>query len=358
MKRNGVLLVGALIAIVLGICWWLLASRRGAAETFRSGRPATQIADPSLDTKFQSDKADSRSIKQPRLFKSTRYPPQTPAEQELWEWWRAMNNSDPEFQWKMPIEFYGRVVDQFGEPVAGATVLLTWTAVDDAHRAEVDSDSRGRFELVGVRGKFLGVSIRKLGYLPTTRSGSGFEYAEFSSERFHVAVREEPVEFRLHKLLGADPMLKYITNREVVVGSDPIVLDVESGSIGTAGDLSFRITTGSLRGPSGPDFSIAVAAIDGAMLAATTDEFLFTAPEAGYSTSMVLRVTPSDPAYRRAQPYRFYVKTRSGKYAAVTGEITIREGLSEGMAGFHAIIFHNPSGSRNLEFDHRKWINR
>ena len=66
----------------------------------------------------------------------------------------------------------------------------------------------------------------------------------------------------------------------------------------------------------------------------------------------------TEPNYNRVQPYRFYVKTRSGKYAAVTGEITIREGLSEGKAGFHAIIYHNPSGSRNLEFDHRKWLNR
>ena len=98
--------------------------------------------------------------------------------------------------------------------------------------------------------------------------------------------------------------------------------------------------------------------MNGAVFAFSEEEFVFNAPEAGYQTAAVFNKLASAPNYNRVQPYRFYVKTRSGKYAAVTGEITIREGLSEGKAGFHAIIYHNPSGSRNLEFDHRKWINR
>ena len=64
-----------------------------------------------------------------RLFKSTNYPPQTAEEKAQWEWWDAMDKADPDFQWKMPIEFYGKVVDQFGEPVVGATVDFVWTTV-------------------------------------------------------------------------------------------------------------------------------------------------------------------------------------------------------------------------------------
>ena len=59
-----------------------------------------------------------------RLFKSTNYPPQTAEEKAQWEWWDAMEKTDPDFQWKMPIEFYGKVVDQFGQPVVNAEVVF------------------------------------------------------------------------------------------------------------------------------------------------------------------------------------------------------------------------------------------
>lgn len=275
----------------------------------------------------------------------------------MWEWWRSMNKADPSFQWKMPIEFYGKVVDQFSEPVAAATVDITWTAVDDSHRTEILSDADGNFQFTGVRGKSLGVSIRKVGYLPTKQSGGGFEYAEFSNERFHVANREHPVVFRLQKLMGAEPMLKFITNAEVDVGANSVVLNAETGKLGRDGDVSFSIITGS-KGPYGPDFTITITAKDGAAFAFSEDEFMNSAPAGGYQAAAVFNKLSSGQGYNRVQPYRFYVKTRSGKYAAVDGDITIREGLSEGKAGFHAIVYHNPSGSRNLEFDHRKWLNR
>jgi hypothetical protein len=101
-----------------------------------------------------------------------------------------------------------------------------------------------------------------------------------------------------------------------------------------------------------------ITAMNGAAFAFSEEEFMFNAPETGYRNAVVFNRLSTEPNYSRVQPYRFYVKTRTGKYAAVTGEISIREGMSEGKAGFHAIIYHNPSGSRNLEFDHRKWLNR
>ena len=275
----------------------------------------------------------------------------------MWEWWRSMNKADPNFQWKMPIEFYGKIIDQFGESVAAATVDLTWTAVDDSHRTEILSDNDGNFQFSGVHGKTLGVSIRKVGYLPTKESGGGFEYAEFSNGRFHVPDRERPVVFRLQKLMGAEPMLKFITNAEVDVGPTPVVLNVETGKLGSGGDLSFNIITGA-KGQYGPDFTITITAMNGAAFAFSADEFMNSAPEGGYQTAVVFNKLSSEQGYNRVQPYRFYVKTRSRKYAAVDGDITIREGLSEGKAGFHAIVYLNPSGSRNLEFDHRNWLNR
>lgn len=356
MKRKTLsFLAAALLAVLLGVSLWRGESKKDVVETPSGNRPTKEKASrpsppPLVPTAIGT-------IPQPRLFKSTRYPPETPEEKALWEWWRAMNKADPKFQWKMPLDFYGRIVDQFSEPVPGATVRITWTAVDDSHATEILSDSNGHFQFTGARGKGLDVSARKVGYLPTRNAGGGFEYASFSDDMFHVPDKGTPVVFRLQKLMGAEPMLKYITNAEVDVGPSPVLLNVETGKLGTDGDLSFSILTGA-KGQYGPDFTITVTALNGAAFALSEEEFMFNAPEAGYQTVVVFNKLASAPNYNRVQPYRLYVKTRSGKYAAVTGEITIREGMSEGKAGFHAIIYHNPSGSRNLEFDHRKWLNR
>lgn len=356
MKRTKSIFVRtALLVLLLGVWLWRGESKKGDVEKRSSNNTPTENG--SRASLAPSTANASIAIPPPRLFKSTRYPPETPDEKALWEWWRAMNKADPKFQWKMPLEFYGKIVDQFSEPVAGGTVRIAWTAVDDSHATEILSNSEGLFQFTGVNGKGLDISVRKAGYLPTRNAGGGFEYASFSDDMFHVPDIKNPVVFRLQKLIGAEPMLKFITNAEVDVGRSPVVLNVETGKLGADGDLSFSILTGA-KGQFGPDFTITITAVNGAAFVSSEEEFMSNAPEAGYQTAAVFHKQSSAPNYNRVQPYRLYVKTRSGKYAAVTGEITIHEGLSDGKAGFHAIIYHNPSGSRNLEFDHRKWLNR
>ena len=276
----------------------------------------------------------------------------------MWDWWHAMEKADAKFEWKMPIEFFGRVVDQFGSAVDAATVNLEWNVVGGTTKDVVKTAADGSFTLKGARGKILGVNILKEGYLYTKESSKSFEYAAFFQENFHVPDLTQPVVFRLQKLMGAEPMLKYITNTEIAVRAETVLLNVETGKLGREGDLAFSVSVGSNRGRYGPDYTLTIRTLGSASFAFSEEEFMFNAPESGYRQEVVFNKLSSDPNYSLTQSYRFYVKTRSGKYAVVTGEITIREGLSEGKAGFHTIIYHNPSGSRNLEFDHRKWLNK
>ena len=55
-----------------------------------------------------------------------------------WQWWNAMKNVDSSSEWKIPINFYGRVVDENGQAVAGATVRFGWP----------DTSARGSSEIV------------------------------------------------------------------------------------------------------------------------------------------------------------------------------------------------------------------
>ena len=44
-----------------------------------------------------------------------------------WPIYWKKREQDRAFEWKTPIEFYGKVLDQDGNPVAGATAGIVWT---------------------------------------------------------------------------------------------------------------------------------------------------------------------------------------------------------------------------------------
>jgi hypothetical protein len=83
-----------------------------------------------------------------------------------WEWWKQMKKRDPKFEWKMPINFYGKVLDQANQPVHGASVRFQWTDMSAAGTTEkfTTTDAQGMFSLTGEKGKNLGVYVSKSGY--------------------------------------------------------------------------------------------------------------------------------------------------------------------------------------------------
>lgn len=294
-----------------------------------------------------------------RLFKSTNYPPQTAEEKAQWEWWGTMDKADPDFQWKMPIEFYGKVVDQFGEPVANATVVFGWTTVigpipDPGQR--VLSGSDGRFELKGVQGKRLSIDILKEGYDRTHNSFGSFEYAAFFNDNFYVPDPNNPVIFHLHKTLEAEPLYVFSPYGYITQGGEPLILNVEKGKVTTQGDLAFSVTLGAETNRNGSDFIVTMQGLNGTGFVFSNEEFLSKAPESGYQNTFTITHKINVPNYKPEQVLRFYVRTGTGKYASVGVKIKLWGDFSK--ADFEAGIHFNPSGSRNLEFDQNKWINR
>src|SRR6202012_5796479 len=61
--------------------------------------------------------------------------------------------------------FYGKIVDQNGRPVVGATV--TASAIREAHRNEpikFETDQQGLFNIEGLRGRSININPTKPGY--------------------------------------------------------------------------------------------------------------------------------------------------------------------------------------------------
>jgi hypothetical protein len=368
MKKRTILLLIFLIASVALLTWWLLRPGKSSQplSLSKSGnlpapaQPAPPTAVHGLAT-APATQATPLSSQPRHLFKSTNYPPQTAEEKAQWDWWRTMRKADPSFEWKMPIEFYGKVIDQFGAGVEAATVDLGWTTVigpSPDPKKTILSGPDGRFSIAGIQGRCLSVSVRKEGYVDIgTNSIKSFEYAEFFDNHFYIPDPNGPVVFKLQKLMGAEPIYKFLPYGTITVGGAPLVLDVETGKISKQGDLACSVTIGPGRGDfDAADFTVMLEGLNGAGFRQSDEEFLFNAPESGYQNTLVLALKADDPNYRASQTLRFYVKTCSGKYAAAEVEVTLYGKLKS--AGFSAIIYYNPSGSRNLEFDQNKWINR
>ena len=83
-------------------------------------------------------------------------------------------------QWQAPIEFYGKVVDENSNAVAGAKVDFHWVEIpaEDGNRTtNTESDTEGLFSLHGQLGPYLSVSVSKDGYYASHHWQRGFNYS-------------------------------------------------------------------------------------------------------------------------------------------------------------------------------------
>ena len=242
---------------VLSISLLLWAAYSPHQSTVQGRSPGSLEAQSTVVTSKLVHFPGQQSPRTVRLFKSTNYPPQTAGEIAMWKWWDTMDKADPEFQWKMPIEFYGKVVDQFGEPVSDARVNFVWTTVigpvPDPKRT-VMSGSDGRFEIKGIQGKGISVDILKDGYTYTRNSHGSFEYAAFYQDNFHVPDPNNPVVFRLHKTMEAEPLYEFSPYGYITPGGSPLILNIENGKIVAQGDLAFSVALGPETNRYGSDF--------------------------------------------------------------------------------------------------------
>jgi Carboxypeptidase regulatory-like domain len=116
--------------------------------------------------------------------------------------WLERVEKDKKAEWKVPIQFYGKVIDENSEPVAGANVHFQWTDLSDKGTAvaETATDSSGRFSLDGVKGKRLSVRVTKEGYYASqTASYKSFEFSNPGENIYYEPDSANPVLFQLRR---------------------------------------------------------------------------------------------------------------------------------------------------------------
>ncbi len=201
---------------------------------------------------------------------------------------------DPQYEWKIPIRFYGKVIDQYGYPVAGAFVQLQWTnlkGVEGVGTAKTTTDASGLFSLEGAKGKTLSAKITKEGYYDVSRRENqmSFEYANPAESIFYEPDISAPAIFRMQKKGIPEPLI--VKHLELKLGGQgaTATVDLATGGVSPSGGqlevtvwkptiTTVQINTGKVFPY---DWRIQVK-VSGGGLVEHKDAFAFEAPESGY----------------------------------------------------------------------------
>jgi len=258
---------------------------------------------------------------------------------------------DPQYDWKQPINFYGRVVDESNNVVAGANVHFVWNDLSPTGTSEADSksDENGFFRLENKTGKGMSVKVAKEGYYGTSSSWQSFEYANPYNGLFKPDSMN-PVVFHLRKKgIGVDLITSnngIDTNLHAVppTNGSPVFIDFFSRKIGDVGQLK-------IEGWKEPkDFKTAqnnwgfrLTVPDGGLVE-NTDDLPFEAPDADYQSVLEWHFKDGAADWQGGINKKYYIKFGNPpRYGTITVETTAF------FPGVYLGYVINPSGSRNLE---------
>ena len=187
---------------------------------------------------------------------------------------------------KMPMDTYGKVVDQNGQPVVGAKVrgFLEFEMNDNDKEHDTTSDSQGEFHFLGLHGKGLAMVPEKDGY-------------EFNSKKLsnvnrpsdYIPDPKEPLIFKMYQLRGSEPMVHSLINSDVPCDGSVKRFNLLSSIQNNAGDLMVTLTRKPLnidrRKPF--DWSVRLEITNGG-LQAVTNLYPNEAPVEGYQPILTL----------------------------------------------------------------------
>lgn len=268
--------------------------------------------------------------------------------------------ADPLYDWKRPLVFYGKAVDEAGRPVVGANIRFEWNTLNNSNEVQSatedrESDAQGSFFLAGRTGNPLSVTVSKEGYYtPTAENLRTFQYA-VPYEALFTPDPANPVVYHLHKKGAAEPLIHVQKLFGFRVNGPVQYLDLlqSKNSLAPPGDLTVRFTRGAITPENKYNWAVAIGVPDGGILE-TNQVFTFTAPADGYQPALEIRYTTNSPGWVAQAKRSFFLKSRNG---GVFGRIEATFiPFYQDNAAIDLEYFANPNASRNLEFDPAKEI--
>jgi len=254
------------------------------------------------------------------------------------------------------LDFYGKVVDQHGQPVVGAkvsgSVLINVGLAHSGHKDYfTETDSQGEFQFVGIHGMKIGIWLEKTGY----RFDSNLYVQRPPNWESHDP--KNRVVFKMWKLKGPEPMVHSKINSAIPVDGTTVNFDLLTGKkASTGGDLTVKLLRNPINIVPGKSFDWSFTLeIHNGGFAEIADLYPNEAPADGYQSFIETNIPADMKNWRSNLTHSYYFNCRDGK---VYGRMTVEfwAGAQGPVTGFFADIYVNPSGSRNLEYDRAKEI--
>ena len=254
----------------------------------------------------------------------------------------------------VPIEFYGRVIDQDSNALSGAKIkigILHLTLPNPLVpefgskniQLEQISDANGRFEFHGETGEGFGVVITKDGYdaEPGSRGFGGGTSGSY----------ENPVIFKMWSTNIHEKLITGEKTFEILPDGRLHVIDLVQGTIAEAGEGDLKVwiqytnqvTRGQLY-----DWSAGIEVMNGGLLEEPRGTVMYSAPTDGYTSSFQLKQQIKGGQSGEIGDRSFYLLLNNGKeYGRMDINLYAAYGyLHPGLIRLSYAI--NPSGSRIL----------
>ncbi len=350
MKKRISLLGILLLAALLALVWWRSPHQPAAPPTDAGvERDSSRGGEPRGDPLARPKVKSSQQVQRQTIASKA-----SVGASEVSEDVRAYVQNkltDPEYDWKQPISFYGKVLDESNAPISGATVDFKWNDLspEGTSASQTVTDSDGCFSLLNKTGKRLYVQVHKDGYYTSRQSGVAFEYANPADGLFSPEANK-PVVFKLRrKGSGAD----LVTSQRGVkdhlgvtapLDGTPVQVDLLGGKTGQAGQLVITQTKPSYETwKQATQWSFRMEIADGGFVE-QNDEFPFEAPESGYQPVVQLDFRQGQTNWTTQVSKDYYIEFgRPPRYGRLHVETSIM------MKGARLTYAINPDGSRNLE---------
>ena len=246
------------------------------------------------------------------------------------------------------LDLYGLVVDQHGEPVAGAKIrgAIGYNNGPVSSGGEfryTESDSEGRFNFLGIHGAGIGIWPTKDGYyynpkLPSTTRPDDY-----------VPDPSNPLKFVMWKLRGEEPIVGSSMEFKIPFDGTTTALNLIAQKQDANGDVQVvmsRSPTQVKRSGQKFDWDFKIAMVQGGLIA-KEDPYPYWAPESGYVPSFQINVSSNNVPWRSTLTQNFYIKNSQGQFGRL--QITIYAALTPARIKFD--FWLNQSGSQNLEPD-------
>lgn len=255
-------------------------------------------------------------------------------------------------QFRTPIVFYGKVIDEKNQPVVGAQVKYSANSIDPTltqevhYEGEVYSDAAGKFKIDGIMGVALGLNeVTHPGYYASTKNKDGAGYAMGRDSKV-PDTEEKAWVFRMYK--KKEPVA-------LIVGSGGIKVPVNgtSGVIRLGAQSQLQVEAWASPPPkyTGKPFDWRVRlSVPGGGLIESTEEFNFEAPLSGYQSFVEIDM-PSGKEGWTESVRKTYILNLGNTYARMSAYV------NSGKQVFVSVNYLiNPTGHRNLEYDPAKKI--